>query len=334
MHLLRAGLRQFAGSSARHAFKAHPSSAGRRSFWSASSAAATTTAAVLGPNAVPHVGEALLPVILAVVLASNSTDEDEQVAKKQTPWTVEATSKGQGAFASRDISRGELVIAERPVCIWPQGLSEQQARELFEGMDEPAKKAYLALSRDEAIAQDLDEIRAIRATNGFAVQLPLGLGIAAMVFPKIARLNHSCTPNLSQAMNFSTLRMEVYAISDVQPREELSIEYLPLVCHTRAERQKALKESFGFAQCLCPVCSAPADQVKASDSRRREIKAIGDSLKDGRGDRAGTLAKLDRIRVLLEQEGYKGLPEFEDTSISNAYAVYATMRARQRQEVS
>ncbi|KAK4047829.1 hypothetical protein OIV83_005172 [Microbotryomycetes sp. JL201] len=303
----------------------------QRSFWSgtSTSAAASPATELLGSSALPHVSETLLPVILAVVLASTATDEDDESAAKQDPWTVRATTKGQGAFASRNIRKGELVITERPVCIWPQGLSEQQARELFERMDEPSKRAYMALSRDDAIAKDLDDVRAIRATNGFAVQLPLGLGTAAMVFPRIARLNHSCTPNLSQAMNFSTLRMEVYAITDIAPSEELSIEYLPLVCHTRAERQQALKESFGFPTCLCPVCVAPAEQVEQSDRRRREIKAIGDSLKDGRRDRAGTMAKLDRIRVLLEQEGYKGLPEFDDTSLSNAYAVYATIRARE-----
>ncbi|KAK4056070.1 hypothetical protein OIO90_002801 [Microbotryomycetes sp. JL221] len=301
-----------------------------RPFWSSSSASTSVaaTATELGSNSVPHVSDTLLPIILAVVLASNATDDDEANANERVPWSVETTLKGQGAFASRQISRGELIVSERPVCIWPQGLSQQQAKDLFDKMDAQSQKAYMALSRDDAIAKELDDIRAVRATNGFAVQLPLGLGTAAMVFPKIAR---HVQPQL--AMNFASLRMEAYAIADIAPKDELCIEYLPLICQTREERQKSLRDSFGFPQCLCPVCTASPDEVAKSDSRRREIKAIGETLKDGRRDRSGTIVKMERVRVLLEQEGYKGLPEFEDTSVSNAYAVYASMHARRQKEV-
>jgi hypothetical protein len=152
-------------------------------------------------------------------------------------------------------------------------------------------------------------------------------------------------------LQFENLRMEIYAITNIPSSSEIAIEYLPLITSTRAERQRALNESFGFSSCLCPVCTAPPAEVEKSDARRREIKKLGEGVRTGKSDRKGTMAKLERIRVLLEEEGYESLPEFgefslarprallrcpfvlaEDVSVSNAYAVYAGMYARSLRE--
>lgn len=108
--------------------------------------------------------------------------------------------------------------------------------------------------------------------------------------------------------------MEVFAIASIPTGAELNIEYVPeLITKTRAERQEALRSSFGFSSCLCAACTAPADEVARSDARRLEIKAVSEGLRGGRGDRAATLEKLERIRVLLEEESYLGLPEFGES---------------------
>lgn len=151
----------------------------------------------LASGSIPHVADSLLPILFAVVLAAGSGDEEDA---QPPPWTVRSTevqvgrrgekaSKGAAAFASRPLQRGELLIAERPICCWPQGLSEEQARELFEQLGEKEKKVYLALSRTEGDGpvKDLDEIRAIRATNGFALQLPGSSTTAGFVFPSESR---------------------------------------------------------------------------------------------------------------------------------------------------
>lgn len=104
--------------------------------------------------------------------------------------------------------------------------------------------------------------------------------------------------------------MEVYAITNIAASAELAIEYLPLITSTRDERQRALNDSFGFSSCLCSVCTAPPEQVEKSDARRREIKKLGEGVRTGKSDRKGTMIKLERIRVLLEEEGYESLPEF------------------------
>lgn len=156
----------------------------RRGFWS-SSAPTEAPLELLASNSIPSVSDSLLPVILAVVLAASASEDDERAS----PWRVEATSKGFGAFATQELHRGDLLIAERPLCVWPQGLSESQAKELFEQMGEKEQKVFMQLSRTEGEGpvQALDDIRAIRATNGFSIQLP-GTGLTAgMVFPRLAR---------------------------------------------------------------------------------------------------------------------------------------------------
>lgn len=98
-------------------------------------------------------------------------------------------------MAARDLARGELLVAERPLCVWPQGLSGVQAQELFSQMGEREQKVFMQLAVTEGEgSKGMGEILARRATNGFAVQLPLGGNgprTVSMVFPKIARLNHS-----------------------------------------------------------------------------------------------------------------------------------------------
>jgi len=114
---------------------------------------------------------------------------------------------------------------------------------------------------------------------------------------------------------FMTLRMEVFAVSKVPAGSEVTIEYVPgLITQTWEERRKALYDSFGFDKCLCQVCSAPPSEIAKSDARRREIKKLSETL-EGAKDREATLAKFERIRILLEDEGFKGLPAFCESLI-------------------
>ncbi|GAA5962368.1 hypothetical protein JCM21900_005097 [Sporobolomyces salmonicolor] len=312
----------------------------RTFFWSSSSSSAAAGATDLASSSIPQVSSDLLPLLFGVVLASAVSSDDAE-PEASPPWKVESKGdKGYGAIAARDIAMGERLIAERPLCIWPQGLSEAQARELFEAMGKQEQDMFMQLARTEGEGpvKQLDEIRARRATNGFAIALPpvpgfSGSKTVAMVFPKIARINHSCTPNASQVMNFETLRMEVYPICSIAASTEITIEYLPgMITSTSSERRAALRSSFGFDRCLCSVCSAAPAEVAASDARRLEIKQLSEGLRGGRADRKATLGKMERIRTLLEEEGFKGLPAFADPSVSNAYAVYATLHARAQRE--
>ncbi|GAA5982035.1 hypothetical protein JCM11641_004304 [Rhodosporidiobolus odoratus] len=334
------------------------SSSSTRFSWFTSSATTASsdtlvdTAATLGSNSVPSVSPDLLPLLFGIVLANSVSsprddDEDSSAPQQDTsqppPWYIKSSPNGEGlgAFASRDLSIGQLLIAERPLCIWPNGLSAPQAQDLFNQMSDKQKKVFMELTDGGAETRkeysELDEVRVRRACNGFS--LPI-LGVeemegrtAGFVFPRIARVNHSCAPNAAQVMNWSTLRLELYSITPTARDTELTIEYLPsLLLLTHSERQTALKTSFGFSRCLCPVCTAPPAEIERSDERRREIKRLVGGLREGARDRKETMRKMERVRVLCEEEGVRGLPDFGDENLNSSFAVYKSLYARAQRE--
>lgn len=96
-----------------------------RNFFTSSSSSSSSIPPIieLVTNSVPNIEPTLLPLIIAVLLASN--DEDEEPVDN-IPWTVKDFTKegiGYGAVSNQNISKGQLLIAERPICIWPQGLT-------------------------------------------------------------------------------------------------------------------------------------------------------------------------------------------------------------------
>ncbi|SGY89646.1 BQ5605_C039g11761 [Microbotryum silenes-dioicae] len=324
-----------------------------RSFWSSASSTATGAASAAASSStsslpflfpltstfseIPSIAPDVFPLLLAVLLTTLDEDDPSSSSSLTPPWTVLPTSSGSGygAFASSSLTLGQLLIAERPLCIWPQGLSEQEAQKLFDRLTDDKKKVYLSLAGEVSKEGDgdgpRDRVRAVRTTNGFGIELPESGGIVVgMVFPKIA----SCRPNAAQAMNFRTLRMEVYPLTSISPSSEITIEYLPLITQSRAQRQKTLQSSFGFSSCLCPLCTSSPQETEASDLRRAELSRLAKEVKQGgrTGDRKGTIKRLERMSVVLLEEGYEGMPEFEDEVVSNAYAAYRTMSIRQGKE--
>lgn len=125
--------------------------------------------------------------------------------------------------------------------------------------------------------------------------------------------------------------MEIYAIRPIAEGEEIQIEYLPnLTTKTRAERQLELKNSFGFSNCLCALCGSSEEEVMKSDARRVEIRKIVEVIEGNEGDRKEKMAGLERMRVLLEEDGYHGPAEFNSIDVSNAFALYLQMHASTR----
>lgn len=172
----------------------------RRSFfWSSGSgSSAGAAAADLASTHIPTVAPDLLPLLFGVVVANAAFDDDQDEDKLTSPpWEVRSFGdKGAGAVASRDIQMGELLIAERPLMVWPNGINAEEAKKLFDGLTPREQEVFMALSPGtdgEGLVQRLDEIRARRATNGFSIPLPSVPGLTAggrsvaMVFPKIAR---------------------------------------------------------------------------------------------------------------------------------------------------
>lgn len=160
----------------------------RRTFFWSSSAPPLAPVAELASSSIPSTAsDLLLPLLAALLLSSDS--EDPSPVPPWTPTDLSSSGKGIGCLAKRDLRRGELLIAERPLCVWPRDLSEELAKELFEAMGVKEQAVFMALAKSDGLR--LDEVRARRSTNGFAIALPGSGKVVGMVFPQIARINHS-----------------------------------------------------------------------------------------------------------------------------------------------
>lgn len=173
-----------------------PAGQARSFFWSSTSSSSSSSPldSPLSYTSFPQVPPDLSPLILAAVLhTTDSESEDDPTLPP--PWTVvdlSAEGKGFGCLASRDLRRGERLLAERPLCIWPQGLSAEEANRLFKAMPEREQKIFMSLAKTEGEGlKGMDEILARRATNAFALSLPGSSKTFGFVFPVLARLNHS-----------------------------------------------------------------------------------------------------------------------------------------------
>ena len=128
--------------------------------------------------------------------------------------------------------------------------------------------------------------------------------------------------------------MNVYATTEIREGEEINIEYTPaLIQRTRMERQELLKRDFGF-QCRCRICAMPEEEGMQSDARRREVNAIVGALGGGGMDRPSMLAALQRVETLLQEEGYKAMPEFTEQRVSDTYVRYTAMKQQQQQQAA
>jgi hypothetical protein len=79
------------------------------------------------------------------------------------------------------------------------------------------------------------------------------------LFPSIARLNHMCVPNAQANLHPLTSRLNVHALRDIPPGEEICISYLDETgLLGREERAQALA-GWGFA-CACSACEGVGEE--------------------------------------------------------------------------
>jgi hypothetical protein len=189
--------------------------------------------------------------------------------------------KGLGVFAAHDLEIGDIIMRETPMIKiqppkvakgnpYPMSTISSLVREQFEVLQPEMQDDILSLTFHESTVEkaNADKLGAIFRTNAYNSGAQIGL------FPRIARINHSCRPNLSYYWNEKLNKRIVYATRPIKKGEEVFVSYIPLLL-THEERQKHL-DRYGF-KCHCEACSQERDTLKASDDRRVTIsKAFAD----------------------------------------------------------
>ena len=223
---------------------------------------------------------------------------------------------GLGMFATRDIQRGDLILAERPLILTPitphpspdlpAAVLQEQLKALghfdweeflqpcFARLTQENQAAFRALANSHTEDGSGPLLGVIR-TNGFGVTLEEGhLNKYTAVYKEVSRINHrcgfrllrfydalpntsnSCRPNASNKFALATFSLQVRAIDDIKKGDELFLCYGTAYEPTPV-RQAALAP-YGF-QCTCASCTSPMFDYLYQQIRERVI-SLSTSIDD------------------------------------------------------
>jgi hypothetical protein len=255
-------------------------------------------------------------------------------------YTVRTSlGKGLGVFALHDLETGSIVMRETPAIMiqrpdfvkgtgYPISAVSRLVRSEFALLSLAEQEEIMTLTYHAAGAEkeSSDRLGLIFRSNAYKTGEDIGL------FPKIARINHSCRPNTSYYWNAKLNKRVVYANRKINKGEELFDSYIPLLL-TREERQKYL-DPYGF-KCNCEACAMGNEAMRESDQRRRDIKkafldfepqltlTVPENKSAIRKARNNAKASLQLVE-LVQQEG---LADFYAT----AYKIAAISHARAKE---
>jgi hypothetical protein len=236
-------------------------------------------------------------------LANLHLQDDSSLFTIRSPAAVQ---KGKGAFATRDIQKGDLILSERPifyVLTKTPGYSRVEAA--VRALSPADLESYLSLhNAHNNCSCHPDPVQGIFATNSFAV------GTAhddSGICLRGSRFNHSCSPNARHSFNSNTGELEIHALGTIPCGEEICIAYISskwLYGTPRRSRQAILRTQYHFT-CVCSVCSLPEAESKMSDARHHranELLEIARRLLPTNEDQCLNVV-VEAFR-LLQEEGY------------------------------
>ncbi|KAK0634406.1 hypothetical protein B0T17DRAFT_513273 [Bombardia bombarda] len=228
------------------------------------------------------------------LLKSTSPHSNHDENDKVTPAYEmrDIANKGKGLVATRKIPRGEVLMVDSVALLAaleiPRKMKQEKGRLLFSRAVERLPRAgeILGLARssssDEGANAELEDgasmsaafVEGVVKINSFTVEVG-GMGYMGL-FPRIARINHACHPSAYFRFDQHSLKSTIRAFRDIDAGEEITISYATFGL-TRAERQHILHLNWGF-ECDCSLCTAPQDEIAASDARRGEIKILREKV--------------------------------------------------------
>lgn len=184
--------------------------------------------------------------------------------------------RGLGVFALHDLEAGSVVMRETPILKikppdfikgsgYPMAAVSRLLRTDFVLLSPAEQEEVMSLTFHAKAGEreTSDQLGLIFRTNAYKTGEDIGL------FPKIARINHSCRPNTSYYWNAKLNKRIVYANRNIKKGEEIFDSYISLLL-THEERQKHLAP-YGFT-CSCEVCATEKETLRKSDKNRVDIR--------------------------------------------------------------
>jgi hypothetical protein len=177
--------------------------------------------------------------------------------------------KGKGLVAIRAIEPGTCILSEEPLlttaCITSIETQEKDLATALRSLSKDGQRAFLSLHNNHPGKNPLSNI--IR-TNAYPLGPNSDIG---GLFPKIARINHSCLPNTQHSWNSILQKQTVYVVRPISEGDEITLSYS--AGGPSKIRKATLKEYFGF-DCTCNLCSLPPAKLAASDARWSQMETL------------------------------------------------------------
>ncbi|KAK8054898.1 hypothetical protein PG993_000125 [Apiospora rasikravindrae] len=218
------------------------------------------------------------------------------------PFTLKPSgpSKGWGAFATRRISRGTVILRERPLFAIPKHHTAITSSDVLSALrtSSPTTQRQFQALRDHHATLPFPNPAKAFAENSFAIGTDTH-SPAHGFFPLLSRFNHACLPNAAVPLLKDADAPALYATRDIAAGEEIAFSYDPRFESRTARERHA---SLGFA-CGCRACHPPGSRFqRASDLRRRLIRGLQFMVS---GDDDGE----ERFHVIAEPEVRKQVAE-------------------------
>jgi len=146
--------------------------------------------------------------------------------------------------------------------------------------------------------------RGIYDTNSFR----LGNEDDGGLFLAIARINHSCRPNVNHFWREDLQKTLIFATRDIRVGEELYTTYGPSECMSTRDRREYLSDRFSF-RCMCEMCVE--GNARGGDDRMVEIKSLQEDIALSSSTTLATTAAavLDSVKkslALMNEQGIGG----------------------------
>lgn len=201
----------------------------------------------------------VIDLIDEMLLWLNTWSESDTTSHISEYYKVAQTkNKGYAMFAKTDITAYKLILIEKPIlCEWRnKDKSIPFAQSLLDDFNKLSTNKQQIVMNLANVFEDGEKenvIEGIYDTNG--CQTNASEIHSSGLFPKFARINHSCLPNCTMYFKgFPVEALVVKTLFDIEKDTELTVSYLPRLKNTYHERQRLLSERYRF-KCACCLCS-------------------------------------------------------------------------------
>ncbi|CAI6274406.1 unnamed protein product [Periconia digitata] len=185
-------------------------------------------------------------------------------AKRALMYAIEdVPGKGKGLIATRNISKGTRILADKPWITINESFMTKEFRmsliaQQLHDLNKEETKDYLSMRNIYSNSSAAKNWVGIYTTNCSTIT-----SCKSALFPNVSRINHACNANAVDYWNDNLSKMTVHALRDLKRGEEITVCYVNRP-RNRQERLRKLWEEHQFT-CECDLCSQPEEKSKLTD---------------------------------------------------------------------